>query len=236
MDDSKNVLVVEVEQTLYDRIAPVLQRKDFEVDRFPDAGRALELVSVVPFNAIVVGYPMSELDLNTFLDAVQQGESAVASIAVLTSAEYRAEAEGFTMSGVDLVLLRENATREMQRLLCALLGVAPRASLRALVKLDLDLLGPANERFVAQTEDISATGMLIVTPKQLEIGTPATFTLTLPGDAKPIVGVAQVTRHTEAGVDREQGMGFRFVSFDNDGQARLEHHLERTLGPQTDRG
>jgi DNA-binding response OmpR family regulator len=232
MDDLQNVLVVGISEELFNRIAPVLQRKSFEVDRFPDATRALELVSVVPFSAIIVGYPIHGLDLDTFLDAIQQGESAVASIALLTDASHRAEVDAYTTAGVDLVLQREDATREMQRLLCALLGVAPRSSVRALVKLDLDLVGAASERFVAQTEDISASGMLVVTPKRLDIGSSAIFTLTLPGGAKPIVGMAEVTRHTEPGYDRQEGMGFKFVSFEGDGEERLQRHLAGFAGPR----
>ena len=105
------------------------------------------------------------------------------------------------------------------------LGEIPRA------KFDLDVVGPSSERFIAQTEDISTSGMLILTPKRFAIGTSAVFNLTLSDDSPPIIGLAEVTRHTEPGIDQHEGMGFRFVSFEDDGEERLRRHLASFVGP-----
>ena len=226
MEERENILVVEVEQLLFDRFAPVLQRRDFEVDRFPDAGRALELVSVVPFSAIIIGFPLKDMRLEDFMDKILMGESAAASIAILTSAEKIEEAERYKPLGIDLVLSLENAPQEMLRLLCALLGVAPRAELRVLVKLDLELVDAGNQRMVAQSEDISISGMLVTTPRLAPVGSKAGFTITLPGDPEPIRGEAKVARHTEAGTDRVKGMGLKFVSFEKNGEQRLRRYLD----------
>jgi hypothetical protein len=226
MEERQNILVVEVEQLLFDRFAPVLQRRDFEVDRFPDAGRALELVSVVPFSAIIIGFPLREMRLEDFMDQILMGESASASIALLCSQQHTEAAERYKPLGVDLVLALENAPQEMLRLLCALLGVAPRSDLRVLVKLEIELTEAGNQRMMAQTEDISISGMLVSTPRLAPVGSQAAFTLTLPGEPETVCGMAEVARHTEPGADRVQGMGLKFVSFRNDGQECLRRYLD----------
>lgn len=233
MDDARNVLVVEVSQLLFDRVAPVLRRRSFEVDRFPDAVRALELLATVPFQAVIVGYPMRELDLKRFLAAVADGESALASVAVLVAQEHRADVEGYLDRGVDLILAAENAPEEMQRLLCALFGVAPRSAMRTMVKLEvqLDPKGPT-ERFMAQTENLSTSGMLVVTRRRYPIGTPVGFELLLPAGSGSVSGLAEVARHTELGQDRVEGIGLRFVMLRGDSDSRVARVLGDLCGPE----
>jgi len=232
MDDARNVLVVEVPQPLFDRVAPVLRRRSFEVDRFPDAARAVELLAAVPFQAVVVGYPMQSLDLESFLSAVADGESALASVAVLVAEEHRADVEGYLNRGVDLVLAMENAPEEMQRLLCALFGVAPRSAMRTMVKLEVQLdADQPTERFMAQTENLSTSGMLVVTRRRYPIGTTVGFELLLPAGGGSVSGLAEVARHTEPGQDRVEGIGLRFLSFRGASSSRVERALEELGSP-----
>jgi hypothetical protein len=114
----------------------------------------------------------------------------------------------------------------MLRVICALLGVAPRAELRVLVKLELELLDAGNQRIVAQTEDISISGMLVASPRLAPVGSRAAFAITLPGDPDPILGEAEVARHTDPGADRVKGMGLKFMSFRNNGKERMQRYLD----------
>ncbi len=230
MEAPSGILVVEVEQAVFERIAPLLGRRSFEVDRFPDAGRALELLGAVPFRAVIVGYPLREMQLEDFLSAVRSGSSSAASVAVLTTAEHRARAEGLLGGDVDLVLAAEKAPQETQRLLCALLDVSPRAAMRVLVRLDVRLDGAQSDKFLAQTEDISTSGMLVVTPKRYPVGSRARFALTLPIDPQPIQGEAEVTRHTDPASDRVRGMGFRFMAFAPADAERLQGYVNAVAG------
>ncbi len=136
MKDVRNVLVVEVSPELFDVIAPVLERKEFEVDRFPHAGGALELLAVVPFAAVIVGFPLREVPVEQFLDAIRSGPSAAAKVALLSTVFHHTKALALLGHGVDLALQVEKAPKEAIRLLCALLGVPPRAAVRIMVKLE----------------------------------------------------------------------------------------------------
>src|SRR5512138_3788071 len=113
----RNVLVVEVSPSLFEILAPVLQRKEFEVDRFPHAGPALELLAVVPFAAVIIGYPLRDVSVEEVLETVRGGASASTSIALLTEAAYLREAQTYLGRGVNLVLEVEKAPKEALRLL-----------------------------------------------------------------------------------------------------------------------
>lgn len=228
MSESKRLLVVEVGPELFARVAPVLKRGTFDVDRFPGASGALELLAALPFDALVLGYPMSEVPIGDFLTKVRDGASAKASIVVLTSQTQRGEATQLMDRGVDLVVTPEDALEETERVMCALFGVAPRAALRVLVKLDLTL-ERGRDLFVAQTENISTSGMFVATHRRYPVGTDTRFELALPGEQPPVRGYAQVARHSERG-DRHQGMGLRYERFQSEGDLeRLCDYLARTI-------
>jgi uncharacterized protein (TIGR02266 family) len=233
MMDVRNVLVVEVPPALFEIIAPVLQRKEFEVDRFPHAGRALDLLAVVPFTAVIVGFPLREAPLDRFLQTVRGGPSASASVALLARAAHLAEAQAFLGRGADLVLQMEKAPKEAQRLLCTLLGVSARAAVRIMVRLQLYVeQGSPGERLLAQTHDISSSGMLVAARRRFPLGSLVRFELVLPGDHAPVTGDAEVARHADAVDDRPEGMGLRFSSLHGDSQVRLQRYLESIAPPK----
>lgn len=228
MSESKRLLVVEVGPDLFERVAPVLKRGTFDVDRFPGARGALELLSALPFDALVLGYPMVEVPFPEFLRGVKSGTSAKASIVVLTSRTQSGEATQFLDHGVHLVVTPEDALEETERVMCALFGVAPRAALRVLVKLDLTL-EKGRDLFVAQTENLSTSGMFVATHRRYPIGTDTRFELSLPGEQPPVRGTARVARHSDRG-DRHQGMGLRFEDFQTETDLeRLCDYLARCM-------
>ncbi len=222
------MLAVEVGPELFERVAPVLKRGTFDVDRFPGARGALELLAALPFDALVLGYPMTEVPFAEFLETVKAGTSANAKIVVLTSKARREEATRYMERGVHLVVTPEDALEETERVLCTLLGVAPRAALRVLVKLDLKL-EKGREFFVSQTEDLSTSGMFVTTQKRYPVGTVTRFELALPGEQPPVRGTARIARHSRPD-DRHQGMGLRYQEFQSGGDLeRLCDYLARNL-------
>jgi hypothetical protein len=73
-----------------------------------------------------------------------------------------------------------------------------------------------------QAENVSATGMLLRTQTQLPKGTEVELELKLPGDTSTIRTRTLVVRHTTLGREDVLGLGVRFLSFEGDGQQRLE--------------
>jgi response regulator RpfG family c-di-GMP phosphodiesterase len=227
-DVRRNVLVVEVDLERFETIAPMLARKRFEVDRFPGASGALELVSVVPFRALILGFPMTEVPFDRFLATVKRPGSAssAAPVAIITQEGQLEAARAYLERGVDYVASLGDSPAEFENGLSALLGIQARRAFRATVRLDIVLENARRERFVAQTKDISASGMFVIVRRLSPIGSRAYFEFALPNESKPFCGEAEVTRHAQPPADELIGMGLRFVSFIRNTEERLGEALE----------
>ncbi len=229
-----NILVVEVGPEDYDNVAPQLLQALFEVDRVPSAGAALELLSKVPFSAVICRHPFDTIETGEFLAVVKAPTSASrdAGIALVTSPNRVAEAGAFLAEGVDLVLSLADPQGEREAMLCTLLGIQPRRSLRVLVKLSVEIETGGTDRFVSQTHDVSASGLFVITRKDVDVGTSVGFQFSLPGEPFPFEGVAKVTRISDSRTAGPAGLGIHFKDFKNpDDAARLQRRLDGISGP-----
>ena len=101
------------------------------------------------------------------------------------------------------------------------------AALRIPIRLEISVLEASDrDLLMTQTEDVSATGMLVHCRRTYPLGSRARFEMRLPNETEPVRGEAEVARLTERDIDRIQGMGMRFLSFDNGGEARFLQRLE----------
>lgn len=229
MTNKANILVVEVGPKDYDNVAPQLLQALFEVDRVPSAQSALELLNVIPFSAVICGHPFSSMKTEDFIAAIKAPTCASreAGIALVTEAKLVQEAGAFLDQGVDLLLSLGDPRGEREAMLCTLLGIQPRRSLRVLVKLSVEIESGATDRFVSQTHDVSSSGMFVITRKSIEVGTKVKFQFTLAGETRPFEGIAKVTRIAGPDAPGPQGMGIHFESFnDSEDLARLQGKLD----------
>jgi hypothetical protein len=225
----QNILVVEVNSETFKDIEAVLQRVSFDVDWLPTAKNALELVSLVPFSAVVLNYPLATVPYEEFIACIRAESSASreAKVALLAFEPVSARVHLKQPGGADVVIPTESdaVTREHQ--LCGLLGIPPRAAVRMLVRLEVALIQSKRERFMAQTKDLSASGMFLVTDRRFPVGSRARVAFNLPGDPEPFGGEVEVARHSDPERDPVQGLGMRFISFEDGGPRRLERFLEK---------
>ncbi|MCD4751196.1 MAG: PilZ domain-containing protein [Thermoanaerobaculales bacterium] len=223
-----NILVVEVGPESYDDVAPPLLRSLFDIDRIPGAESALDLVTNIAFNAIICRFPLREIPTNEFLKTTRSSTSASreAGVALIASAEHFDEASTFLEKGADLVLSMEEPQGEREALLCTLFGIQPRRSMRVLVKLAVVVGEDGPERFVAQTHDISASGMFVVTRKHFQVGMTARFQFSLMGESRAFTGTAEIVRHNKETTNGPRGFGMRFLDFEEPDAAE---HLDRCL-------
>lgn len=226
MNLHNNVLVIAPGGEQFERIAPPLLRRVFEVDRIPTGATATELLSVVPFKAVIVRIPVPDMSPRELVAAIHSPESATrgAPVALVADDTGMAEARALLGRGATVVMSVDDPIDERDDILCGMLGVQPRRSLRTLVKLDVQL-ADGHDRFIAQIENLSATGMLVATPKRHPIGSVAGFEFLLHDQPRPFRGSAEVVRHATRQGDGREGMGYRFLSFEGDRQ----HDLERLL-------
>lgn len=226
MSKRRNVLVIGVNPEEFGRVAPFLARDAFDVDRFPSGSGALELTALVSIEVLLVRYPLPDMDLGVFLQAVRQPESKcmTSPILLLADAAAATEAEAYIGRGANRVLHLEAAEDDLQATVSSLLAVAPRKDARFLARMEIKL-GGAKDMILCQTENMSASGMLIKTERRYDKGTKIDFEFSLPEDIRPISGVAEVVRQTMVGRDKVGGIGMRFLSFAGDSQRRFESYV-----------
>ncbi len=223
---SRNVLAIGVTQEEFDRLVPFLARQSFDVDRFPSAVGALELVSKVAFELLLVRFPMRGLELEHFLASIRRRDSPClrTSLLLLAPEERLGEAQGYIGKGANRALSLEASEGEVQDSISSVLDVAPRKAARFMARLEIKI-GGARDMILCQTENISGSGMLIRSDKRYELGTQIDFEFTLPRDPRPVAGVAEIMRYTAYGKEQEMGIGMRFLSFAGDSQRRFESYL-----------
>jgi hypothetical protein len=228
MEGHKNVLVVEVDADRFQAIAPMINRKQFEVDRFPGARGALDLVSLVPFRAIILGFPMREVGLNDFLYTIKSSSSASRSspIALITDDQNLEAAGAYLDRGVTVVTSYQQPPKKVENQLSEVLGIKSRVDFRVMVTLNVTIENARKERFVAQTKDISASGMFVLSNRDCPVGSTAFFEFALPNEPKPFCGEAKVVRVANPSGHRIEGMALQYTSFIRNTQERLQECLQ----------
>ncbi|MCU0305946.1 MAG: PilZ domain-containing protein [Thermoanaerobaculales bacterium] len=228
MNERQNVLVVEVEEDAYHEIATLLARNDFAVDRFPTASAALELVTLVPFKAIIVNHPPRSMPVSDFL-AVAKGPGSAsreALVGVFVSSTRPADDLNTTPDGVDVVIGPFGGQPVRDQQLCKLLGITPRAAPRVKVNAEVTLVDGQGNRQAAQTRDLSTSGVFAITGRLAPVGSSVQAVFTFPGDQSPFVADAEVVRHAVGETGRPEGMGLRFTAFHDGHLGRLGLYLE----------
>lgn len=217
----RSVLVIGVSPDEFNRVAPFLARDVFEVDRFPSAASALELTKQIPFDVLLIRFPLPGMLLVKFLTEVRQSDSssARASVVVLAESGQAVTAQKYVGNGADRVVPLEEAQAKIHDVLSELLDLAPRKAVRIAAKLAIEI-GDAKEMLICQTVNISMSGMLIKTAKQYEPGTQLDFQFSIPDERWPIIGKAEIMRQAQGG-----SIGVRFVSWQGDSHFRFKDWL-----------
>jgi CheY-like chemotaxis protein len=226
----RSTLVVGVDEPTFEKIARVLRNAKFFADFAETGAAALESTSFLPFDAIVVGYPLADMQTQDFLDAVRKKDSPCrqAAVVLLALRGMLPEAEGFVGRGANRAVAIEEFAEQLPHALYRLLEVPPRFAMRATSRLKVQLSWGTTQR-ICQTENVSAHGMLVKTEQTYPIGTQMAFELSMPGDSNPVRGYAVVVRHTQETRERISGVGVRFSSFESADKKRFEALLAKLV-------
>jgi uncharacterized protein (TIGR02266 family) len=222
----RSVLVVNADEELFAKIAPLLNREALEVDRFPRAGAALDLVTQVPVDVLIVGYPLPDVGTQELLDVVRRPESPCrrSPLLLLAHRDELEEAKRFIGRGANEAIAVEESAELLQAAVSRLLAVAPRSALRTMVRIVVNI-GEGAALELSQTENLSATGMLVRTDEVYPLGSRLSFEFHLGGQGQPIRGEGEVVRQTTAGREQVRGIGVRFLTLERDGLQRLQRFL-----------
>ena len=210
----RKILAVGFDSAEFNRLAPLLERSSFELDRFPDPTGALDLLAPIPFHMILVRYPLPKMAMADFLGRIRHPttRSRKSSLVILADRPQVDEAEQFLLMGANRVIEMEPQATELESVFADLLHIAPRRSARFFARLQARLDG-APSSVLGVVRNTSATGLLVETDQLLRQGTEVGFELTLPGSRLPIRGRAQIVRHASFEKEHLKGVGMRILSF-----------------------
>jgi hypothetical protein len=228
----RDVLFIGVEAGAFDRYRESLSLAEFRADFISTVSGALELMVLLPYDALIVAYPTPDLPLERFLDAVRRENSSCrhAAVVLLAAPGWGKQAEGFIGMGANRVLAHDAPPELLQQILPDLLNAAPRIPMRLLTRLEVPSgLGPS--RVLCQTVNVSSSGMLVRLDEPYPVGTEVGFELVVPGENQPIRGRAEVVRHTVQRRDPVGGVAVRFRSFRSGDRVRFTTTLTRHVVP-----
>ncbi len=232
MPQRKKILAINLEAEAYDKIAPLLDRGEFDLDRFPRASHAAEILAVVEFDGLIAGYPLPNGSARPFFDQLRApgAKNRSTPVLLLVHDEDEEDARHFLGRGASRVVRIDDTIESLQREVGALMNVAPRTDLRFMLRLKVELEA-GKQLALGQTENVSRTGMLVSGGELYPIGSQVSFEFFLGQESQPVCGQGVVVRHATPGRESPGGVGIQFRSLEKDGQRRLDRYLSE--GPRS---
>ncbi len=187
---------------------------------------AIEKVNSTAYVILIAGFPVSAAPVPELLSAARSAESrsGEAAVVVMAPPEALDEAERLLDKGVSRILNPLASPRLLAQALSETIVHAQRHQVRAMVRLRVP--GPKGDELVlAQTENLSRSGMFVRQTKSIPFATRFNFELTLSGETKPVTGAAEVVRTGNRSREAATGFGARFLGFSPGGERRLAEYL-----------
>lgn len=225
------IMLTETPDHLLGALGPILARGSLNIERVRRAEQALERLIVEPFDIVVTSYPLVSVTMRTFLLGLRRppSVSARAKLLVAVDAERRGELAPFLIErGIDEVTSPNEDPLLVQHAFSNILGVAPRAAVRLVLRLEAQLEGTEGATSMLCTSvDLSASGAMIESTSLLPVGTGVTLRLFVPSEREPVTAQAEVVRHADPRFDRTGGFAVRFVELEGPSAGILARFLER---------
>jgi len=222
----QQVLVVGADTEVLQRVLPVLEKHSVDIHR-KQAGEAalnaIQNLSVV--DLVFVSYPLPDMKFGDFVISVTGivSPSRPPQIVVLVSKADVAGVVDHVGHGVQ-VLPADLPGNVLERATAKFLRKAPRPATRIMVKMVVKL-GVGKVLRMAQSVNISASGMLIRTNEHYPLGSEVALEFALPGAREPVQAEAQVVRHAIPDREGVTGMGLKFTGLAPEHKTRLEQYL-----------
>lgn len=224
------VILVGLDEADAEQVRSALLPLGVAVVTSPDGKSALDLAPFRKATGLIVTYPLPDLPMSVFLDAVRRRGSAWQSTALLllTGAALRSDAEVYVGRGANRVVAIEEAGLVLGDLLERLLATAPRVAIKVPGRIEVRIDNYVR-KVLCQTWNLSSSGMLLRGPHTYPASTELGFELFMPGDTEPVRGRGRVVRQTLPPREPMPGIGVAFSSFSNGDETRFLSHLNRLL-------
>ncbi len=210
-------------------LASVLERAGGVVlEHFAEPALAEQRLSDIRPDLLILVHPLPELDTVVFWERLEAtiGRERLPFTVVLASPEDMFDLEPLEQAGVRLINL-SGAGGKGATALADFLRKAPRPDARVMVKVEVEL-GAGKVLRIAQTVNVSRSGLLIRTQERFPPGAILDLKMELPGEKTPIEARAEVVRRADPAVEKVYGLGARFVWFRATDRERFENFMRRT--------
>jgi hypothetical protein len=219
-----------------ERLPVILPETEYAIRITPDTDSGGALAQETPFDLIVFEHPAAGSGIHEFLKALRWSGSPChgAAIVILTPPDLLEEAEEMLVAGIGRILNLYAPDAFLARAIGETLDPDRRLPIKALVRIPGEDVGLRGTLMI-QTENLSVSGMMMRCDKPVPIGARFSFALELPGLTGPVQGSASVVRFAKSGSERITGFAARFLSFDGDGEERVQSFIERETARQKSR-
>jgi hypothetical protein len=225
---SLQVVMTRTDQETFAKAKAATGDSDIELALAPWDDNTLDLVQNTHFDVVVIGFPGPITTLRRFVQCIRSPGSASQRSGVMLLCEPRHIQAADTFVGIGVGINRALASTEIEEglvpTILELSSVAPRATFRAPTRVVLHL-DKRPLRTFCQTENISASGMLLRGFGHYPPGTTIDFEINIPGQPDPIRGRATIARTTNVSLERMEGVGARFDDFREGDRTRLTDFL-----------
>ncbi len=221
----QHVLIVSKSELLESVIPIVEESAGAELQHVESAAQALEFLSALRPELLVLVHPLEDSDALTFWselrDRLEPGELPMT--VVLSSLGDRPSVEPLEYAGVPVVSLDRTDT-ELAADLMRFLRQAPRPAVRVMVRMTVELEA-GNLLRVAQALNASSSGLFVRTKDELPPGTELELRIEVPGQEDPVSARGVVVRKAVKSVEGSDGVGVRFAEMPPADRKRFEAFL-----------
>ena len=227
--ERQKIVAIGADGGLLEHLEELFSQSPVEVQRFENPRHALALLEAFDIDLVLVEYPLKEHIISEFLvEVVEKSSSERLKILVLATEETRDElieavgAHYPVVGSADPSVLRTQVASHLLEW--------PARPKRLMVKMQVRMGGTGLLR-MAQTENLSESGVLIRTREKVPVGSEIDLELSLPGSAGPIKAVGEVMRYQQGEGGETQGLGVAFTRLTGEAAERLNDYLDQCLAP-----
>lgn len=223
---SESILIIGPHRQVHDLLNPLWSELEVEKQRFSSTDAAIEVLhGGEPPSAILISYPLWDSTVEHILAEMGKilGPGKEVPVVLLAPQDSLLEATALEDRGVR-VLSEGKSPEELRKSMRDLLVYNQRVHPRFIVRMSVRVGAGALLR-ACQSENVSLSGMLVRTSEEFPIGADLDLEFALTDEEETIRCKARVVRFTDPESEPLRGMGVRFLSFEDDGQRRLEEFL-----------
>jgi len=211
----KKILLVDNVQSILDREKGFLNRDTFQVSMATSGDEAIELHGREKFDVIIMDIHMPGMSGEQACKAIREnGAAKNVAILLATLSDDPVTVDRIKKAGANGYIKKPIRKDDLDAKLANILNVPTRQSIRILIRVKVEgILG--GEFFMANTVDVSETGLLFECDRGIKQGdtVETSFFLPSPEGFKHVVVKSEVMRVAEGGGGKGQRCGSRFVEF-----------------------